>query len=67
MSWIWVLKQGGMSGYGKLYILIICSSQILALKIHSIFNLRNKITGKFVVILISIFLHEENLHHLMLL
>ena len=33
-----------MSSFGKLYTLIICSGQLLALKIHTTFNLRNKIT-----------------------
>ena len=36
-------------------------------KIHSVLNLRNKITGKFAILLISIFLHIKKLHRLILL
>ena len=37
------------------------------LKIHNFLNLRNKITEKFAILLISIFLHEKILHHIILL
>ena len=56
-----------MSGYGKLQTLEICLCELLASKTHNIFNLRNKITKKNVVLLIFIFLHGKNLHHLILL
>ena len=36
----------------------------LALKMHSNPNFRNKINEIFLILLISIFLHEEKLHHL---
>ena len=36
-----------MNGYGKLYTLVICSGQLLASKIHSIFIVRNKIAEFF--------------------
>ena len=41
---------------------MICSNQLLALKIHKNFNSRNKIAQKFAVLLRSIFLHRKTLH-----
>jgi hypothetical protein len=35
-----------MSSFGKPHTLVICSGQLLASKIHSTFNLRNKIIGE---------------------
>ena len=43
------------------------SSQLLTLKIHSVFNLRNKIIKEIAILLISIFLHGKILHCLILL
>ena len=43
------------------------SKQLLASKIHNSFNFTNKISEKFAVILTLIFLHKENLHHVLLL
>ena len=60
-----------MSYYGKLLTLVMCLNQLLASKIHSNFNLRDKNTIFFVVVvailLISIFLHVINLHCIILL
>ena len=50
-----------MSGYGKLYTLIICSDQLLASKFHNNFKLRKKITEKMAVLLSFSFLHMKNL------
>ena len=47
--------------------LVICLDQLLASKSHTSFNLRNKITEKFVGLLISIFLHGIFVHCLILL
>ena len=44
--------------------IVVCSGELLAWKIQKDFNLRNKITEKFAVLMISIFLHMKNLHHL---
>ena len=50
------------------YTLVICSNQHLVSRLHSIFNVRNKITKKkFEVLLISIFQHVRSLHGLILL
>ena len=45
----------------------ICTDQLLALKNHNNFTLRNKITKKIAILLISIFLHKKKLQHLILL
>ena len=34
-----------MSDYGKLYTLVICSSQLLTSRVYIFFNLRNKLTN----------------------
>lgn len=56
-----------MSGYGILWILVICLGLCLASKIHSNFNVRNNITKKITVLKNFIFLHKINLHRLILL
>ena len=48
-----------MSQYGRCHTLVRCSGQLLASKIHSNFNQRNKTNENFVVLLINIFLHGK--------
>ena len=67
MSWFRVLQRGGMSNYDKLRTLVIHLNRLLTSKIHSNFNLGYKITENFANLLISIFLHGNKLHRLILL
>ena len=50
-----------------LWTLVMCSCQLLASESYNFFSLRNKVTIKFVVLLITNFLHGTNLHRLVLL
>jgi len=50
-----------MIGIGRVYTLAMGLEHFLAPKIHSNFNLKNKITEKFETSVISIFLHNKKL------
>jgi hypothetical protein len=45
-----------MSGYNKLYIVVLCSGKVWTSKNHNKFNMKNKIIENFAILLISIFL-----------
>ena len=66
-----VLKLGGIclktSGCDRLQMLVMYQDHLLASKNHNNFNLRNEITNKITVFLMSIFLHVNILHRLTLL
>ena len=60
-------EQLKMSGYGKLYTLVICLDQLLGSKNHNNFDLRNTTTKEIAVLAVSIYLHGKRVHHVILL